>query len=134
MGYGGQEKRETVILTTNDYSRPELKVMLQGTVEKPLTFSPNPVILQGSAGQKITVDVEIVQHKDASFAITDTHIRHKNLIRAELIQPCVPERKKCILRVENLHHNSGSYADYITFRTSSSLQPFFSLSVIGRIK
>ncbi len=134
MNYGGQEKRETVIIATNDYSRPEIKVTLKGNIAKPLIFSPNPVVLEGSAGQKIALEVEILQHKDASFTITDVQVRHKNLIQAELVQPCVPESKKCILRVENLRNESGSYADYITIRTSSTLQPFFSLSVIGRIK
>ena len=92
------------------------------------------MVLEGLAGQHIVIDVEILQHEDASFAITDVQARHTNLIHAELMQPCLPERKKCILRVENLRNDSGSYADYITIRTSSKLWPFFSLSVIGRIK
>lgn len=133
-GYGGRKIREDVRIRTNAPDGADLAVTVTGVVEKFAEIRPERVRFMGPGDQPLSVRVEIIPRKEYPFKIQSVEAKKGNFIKYELIETCGPERKRCIIRIENTKSDKGRYLDAIYVKTNSRLRPVIPIYITGLIR
>ncbi len=119
---------------TNDPKFPLLAVSVSGQVEKFAEIRPESVRLIGSAGDPLSMEVEIIPRKEYPFVIKEIQAKDGRFIRWSFEKRCDQKSDRYVIKVEAARPGRGGFADILFVKTDSPVRPTISIYVTGSIR
>lgn len=121
-------------ITTDDPNRLVTEVTVKGTVEQIAEVEPKRVLLEGTAGQRLTAEVAIIPNPKYPFSIKGFEIQEGRGLKCELNEPCTAGSKRCLIKVESTPSEKGRFNDTIIVQTDNALKPEIPIRVVRWIQ
>ena len=118
-------------MLTNDPTQKNLKLQIEGNVDKFVDINPTRVRMTGQAGQDIFKEVTIVPLEKYPFKIVEARPEKDGNIRVEVKEE--KDKKAYLLTIRNLKQEKARYYDTIVVKTDSKLRPELTISVYCNI-
>jgi hypothetical protein len=132
-GYGGNEVKKRVKITTNDNIQPNLFFIIKGKVESIVEITPKVARLNGALNEILKSDVKIVPNEKYPFNIIEIIIKNREYFKAELKEENSFGKKEYLIKIENSYKKKGRYFETMILKTDSSIMPEIYITVLGNI-
>ena len=124
---------DDIVLKTDRKIQPAISVRVTGDIlaAKFIEIAPREINLVGLPGEQIQEQVKIVSLKKHPFKVLEVATKHGEDIKYKLEEVEEGEMPVYLLTVQSLRKEEGTFADIISLKTDSKIQPVIDIRVNG---